>query len=128
MSRWHMGQVRGVMHRFALLPWLMKTGSLLRRAGAGRRGPGLCGGSVGGGIAEGAQWYWRAVCRHCPRLDRSRPCKRSGARAPWWVTTVAAACACVSVLYWPEPWQAARLSLSAGGLLPQEVAACESAA
>jgi hypothetical protein len=37
------------MHRFALLPWVMKTGSLPPervRAGAGR---GFCGGSGGGG-------------------------------------------------------------------------------
>jgi len=62
------------MHRFALLPWVMKTGSLAAGAGAGRRGPGFCVVPAVAGIAEGAQWWWRAVCRHCPRLDRSRPC------------------------------------------------------
>lgn len=40
------------MHRFALLPWVMKTGSFPLAVGAGGAGLGFCGGSGGGWRGE----------------------------------------------------------------------------
>jgi hypothetical protein len=43
-----LANIKGIMHRFALLPWVMKTGSFPLAGGAGRVGPVFCGGSGGG--------------------------------------------------------------------------------
>jgi len=61
------------MHRFALLPWGDENRVPPAGAGAGRRGPGFAVVGVAVAGAECAQWWRRAACRHCSRLDRSRP-------------------------------------------------------
>ena len=73
------GAVSAIMHRCALLPWMTKTGSRTVSAGTGS---GADWGFLAAGGAEGTQWWRRAACRHCPHLDRSRPCFRVGAGAP----------------------------------------------
>src|SRR5438045_5816580 len=66
--------IREIMQRFALLPWgdenWVPSAGWRVRAGAGR-GFAVVRVAVAG--AEGAQWWRRAACRHCSRLDRSRP-------------------------------------------------------
>jgi hypothetical protein len=65
---------REIMQRFALLPWgdenWVPSAGWRVRAGAGW-GFAVVRVAVAG--AEGAQWWRRAACRHCSRLDRSRP-------------------------------------------------------
>src|SRR5439155_18855391 len=65
--------IREIMHRFALLPWGDENRVPPAGAGAGRRGPGFAVVGVAVAGAECAQWWRRAACRHCSRLDRSRP-------------------------------------------------------
>ena len=63
---------REIMHRFALLPWGDENfGPSRRGGGPARAGVAVVRVAVAG--AEGAQWWRRAACRHCSRLDRSRP-------------------------------------------------------
>jgi hypothetical protein len=68
------GRIREIMQRFALLPWgdenWVPSAGWRVRAGAGW-GFAVVRVAVAG--AEGAQWWRRAACRHCSRLDRSRP-------------------------------------------------------
>ena|ERR1700739_141235 len=90
----------GIMHRFALLPWVMKTGSLPWAGGCGSaRARGFCvvplrvaGRKVhgcGGVLSVVAVRGWTARGRDLVRVPGPS----------WWGTAVAAACACVSLLY-----------------------------
>jgi len=113
------------MDHVVVLPWRMNYGSLRAIGGCGwATSRGSCWPCGGGGwcgwcIVAGA-------CRpSCPfRFGPFVAVVKTGPGAPCRVTPAASSWAYVSLLYWPEPWRAARVVRSPDGVLPlQEVAA-----
>jgi hypothetical protein len=92
-----------------------KLGPLPLSAGCGSRAAGVippCSGSGG----RGGRCMVVVACRPSSPfgLGPFEAVTEIGARAPCRVTPVAAACACVSLLYWPGLWRAARLPIRRG--------------